>query len=63
MNQIVVPSVVGLPATTAQAILRASGFRMSPTAPWGSALVVHSQAPPSGVLHVAGSTVTVIFGA
>lgn len=61
MEQTVVPSVIGLPATTAEAVLRAAGFRMSPSAPWGGTAQVQSQAPPAGVRQAAGSSVTVIF--
>ena len=59
---VVVPSVVGMPATTAEALLRAAGFRMSPSAPWGSTVHVRSQAPPAGVRMAGGSWVTVVFG-
>ena len=62
MNQIVVPSVVGLPATTAEAVLRAAGFRMLPSAPIGTDLSIRSQAPPGGAPAAAGSAVSVFFG-
>ena len=61
MEQAVVPSVVGLPATTAEAILRAAGLRMSPSAPMGSGAHVRSQAPPAGIRVSVNSTVSVIL--
>lgn len=61
MNQVVVPSVIGLPAATAEAILRAAGLRMSPTAPWGSVKAIRSQAPPAGVVQTVGSPIFVVF--
>ncbi len=62
MDQRAVPSVVGLPATTAEAVLRAAGFAMSPSAPMGSQAHVQSQAPPAGVPMAVGSRVSVVFG-
>ena len=62
MEQAVVPNVVGLPATTAEALLRSAGFTMTPSAPWGSDVHVRSQAPPPGVRQASGSSVTVVFG-
>lgn len=57
-----VPSVVGLPAQTASAVLQAAGFRMSPGAPMGSRAYIKSQAPPAGTRMALGSTVSVFFG-
>ncbi|MDO8306886.1 MAG: PASTA domain-containing protein [Actinomycetota bacterium] len=62
MEHRAVPSVVGLPATTAEAVLQAAGFRMSPAAPMGTQMHVRSQAPPPGVPMAVGSVVSVIFG-
>lgn len=56
-----VPSVVGLPASTAQSILQAAGFRMSPAAPMGSSAYIKTQAPPAGTQMALGSTVSVFF--
>ncbi len=62
MEQRAVPGVVGLPATTAEAVLRATGFRMSPSAPIGNAVHVQSQAPPAGTPMAVGSSVAVFLG-
>lgn len=61
MAQSVVPNVMGLPASTAESVLSAAGFRMSPSAPWGSNVTVRTQAPPGGTPYATGSTVNVIF--
>jgi beta-lactam-binding protein with PASTA domain len=61
MGQSTVPNVTGLPASTAEAVLLAAGFRMSPSAPWGSDATIRSQAPPGGTRFASGSTVTVMF--
>lgn len=57
-----VPDVVGLPASTAQSILQAAGFRMSPGAPMGSSAYIKSQAPPGGSRMALGTSVSVFFG-
>ena len=61
MEQSTVPNVTSLPASTAEAVLRAAGFHMSPAAPWGSDATIRSQAPTGGTRFASGSTVTVIF--
>jgi beta-lactam-binding protein with PASTA domain len=62
MEHRAVPSVVGLQATTAEALLQSAGFRMSPAAPMGTQIHVRSQAPPPGVQMAVGAVVSVIFG-